>query len=623
VGCGAWSLPLLAATLLLQQRHAAAMAFGFYALGVFCNNPHYMATVYRAYRLPSDFAKYRFFTVYVTLLLVLTVVIAHLVPGVFPWIVTLYLSWSPWHYTGQNFGIAQMFYRRAGGAPDPTARHLLYFSYAASYAGWLLALHARREQGDAYFLSLNIPPSVAGPLQILAAATFASCALAAFWRMARSVGARPLLAPAVLTGTQLLWFVLPALMGRFGGLELPASYFSAGILAFMHCAQYLWITTYYARRESAEGSGFSFARYYGVLVVGGLALFVPGPWIASRILGHDFVESFMIFMALVNLHHFILDGAIWKLRDGRIARLLLGSVPSRADPGPAAEPGARSHLGWLFGPTAAARTLRYGLAAGILALGAIDQWQDYLTQRSSRPEALARAEALNPSDPRVAFRRAQILQSRGDLPGAERELRGITARNPRNAPAERMLGEVLLQSGRAREALDQFDRMASLFPADAVVATNRGVLLRALGEPAQAAERFRQAMDLSPERNDLHFLVAEALDADGRPDEAAREYEAFTAGVERTGNEPEGGMARYLKAAIRLGDLYARAGEAPRAERWLQRAADVAATQHDFPDAAEALSRLAAVQGSAGEAAAAARTRTLAQRASSLASPRP
>ena len=31
----------------------------------------------------------------------------------------------------------------------------------------------------------------------------------------------------------------------------------------------------------------------------------------------------LLTAAVVNLHHFVLDGAIWKLRDGRIARVLL------------------------------------------------------------------------------------------------------------------------------------------------------------------------------------------------------------------------------------------------------------------------------------------------------------
>ena len=50
IGCGAWSLPLLAVTFYLSQRDAVHVSFVFYFLGVFCNQPHYMATVYRAYR---------------------------------------------------------------------------------------------------------------------------------------------------------------------------------------------------------------------------------------------------------------------------------------------------------------------------------------------------------------------------------------------------------------------------------------------------------------------------------------------------------------------------------------------------------------------------------------------
>jgi hypothetical protein len=46
VGCGAWSLPLLSLTFVLQRQNAAAVTFAFYALALVCNNPHYMATIY-------------------------------------------------------------------------------------------------------------------------------------------------------------------------------------------------------------------------------------------------------------------------------------------------------------------------------------------------------------------------------------------------------------------------------------------------------------------------------------------------------------------------------------------------------------------------------------------------
>ena len=101
----------------------------------------------------------------------------------------------------------------------------------------------------------------------------------------------------------------------------------------------------------AEGD-WSPLAYFGVLIVGGIALFVPGPWLASRVLHHDFSTSFLIFTSLVNIHHFILDGAIWKLRDGRIAALLLNSKERVASAMADAGGRFRTAWGWVTGASA-------------------------------------------------------------------------------------------------------------------------------------------------------------------------------------------------------------------------------------------------------------------------------
>lgn len=75
-----------------------------------------MATVYRAYHSYSEFAKYRVFTIHVAVLLTLVGVLAHVWYPALPWIFTLYICWSPWHYTGQNFGILMLFARRGAVA---------------------------------------------------------------------------------------------------------------------------------------------------------------------------------------------------------------------------------------------------------------------------------------------------------------------------------------------------------------------------------------------------------------------------------------------------------------------------------------------------------------------------
>ena len=69
--------------------------------------------------------------------------------------------------------------------------------------------------------------------------------------------------------------------------------------------------------------------YFLTLLAGGIALFIPGPWLVSYAFHYDFTTSFLIFMALVNIHHFMLDGALWKLRDTRVSSLLVGVATKR------------------------------------------------------------------------------------------------------------------------------------------------------------------------------------------------------------------------------------------------------------------------------------------------------
>ena len=167
------------------------------------------------------------------------------------------------------------------------------------------------ETPDPGILVLGLPRGLTNALMPVLSVGYVVLAAIALTRIARAAGGRAILGSALLSLSQGLWFLGPSLLQHYRVVELPTTYFSAGVLAFMHCAQYLWITTYYAQREAEQGGEigqrkqFRFVAYYATLIVGGLALFVPGPWLASRILGREFVESFLIFAALVNLHHFI------------------------------------------------------------------------------------------------------------------------------------------------------------------------------------------------------------------------------------------------------------------------------------------------------------------------------
>jgi tetratricopeptide (TPR) repeat protein len=590
VGCGAWSLPLLVATYWLGTREAVYVSFAFYFLGVFCNQPHYMATVYRAYRTPGDFHKYRFFTLYVTVFILLTALVVHLAPALFPWLLTFYLTWSPWHYTGQNYGIALMLARRAGAHPTEKESRLIKFSYLASYAVWFLSLHNTGTSGQQSLVILPIPMVWADAARGLLLVAYVGAGVYGHARLVRTAGFRAMAAPLTLFASQFLWFLLPEILRRTTHLELPPSYSAAGVLAFMHCAQYLWITTYYARREAetapagtTAAAPFRFGRYYLVLVLGGIALFVPGPWLASRVLGHDFFESFFIFTALVNLHHFVLDGAIWRLRDGRIARLLLGRNPPAEDPHLPAEPG-NSHLGWLFGPARPARYVRYGLGGALVALALLDQTQFWLTQHNSGQPALAVAQLINPQDTRVYLQRADALLAANQPAAAMAELRRAIAINPRSAPAQRALGEVLYRTGDTAAALAHYDRMVALFPPDATVLFNSGLLASQRGDTIKARERFEAAQRLAPDDDRLHLYLGKALEQGLNLPRAIAEYERY-AELHAGDFAVPAVLPTYLAVGLKLGGLYQVCQDRDRAAVWFRRVAEVA-HQHGRPDLA-------------------------------------
>jgi hypothetical protein len=143
----------------------------FYFLALLSNYPHFMATVYRAYHTRDEFEKYRIYTVHVALLLALAGVVSHLWYALLPWIFTLYICWSPWHYTGQNFGLLMMFARRAGVSPTETERRALRLSFIASYILLMLSFHTG-PSGDAMILSLGLAAKFTLPARAVLALFF-------------------------------------------------------------------------------------------------------------------------------------------------------------------------------------------------------------------------------------------------------------------------------------------------------------------------------------------------------------------------------------------------------------------------------------------------------------------
>jgi tetratricopeptide (TPR) repeat protein len=602
VGCGAWSVPLLLLSYWSIASATRAWSVAFYALALFFNYPHYMATIYRVYHRAEDFRKYRIFTVYTTALILLTALLSHFWLRILPWIFTLYLTWSPWHYSGQNYGLFMMFARRVGARPGTAERRALYGAFIAAYLVLFLGFHAG-VSSDPMFISLGISPIVARWGQIGLGAAFLALSVYGLSQLVRALGWRKLLPCLTLFSSQFLWFLLPAALSLIKGIEIPQSRYSSGVLAIMHSTQYLWITSYYARREASEAPGRSWRpwAYFGVLVVGGIALFVPGPWLASRVFHHDFTASFLIFTALVNLHHFILDGAIWKLRDGRIASLLLNSRDRLANA--ASDAGGRLSAAWEWfsGSTASVRSLRISAALLLITWGSVDQVRHYLALRYDDVRDLQRAALLDSFDSSLQSRLAHRELEDGHPQQAEAAWRKAIQSNPEDPAPRQALLRFLVKQNRFDEAFDLTEASLKHTPRNANLLMDLGLLAMRRGHPDLAVDSWKRAIAIDPGQILARLYLANELDHEGKPKDAALHYKAFLVTITRQPAAQRPEAEKVIAIALRMADCQARSSERAQAVQSYQLAAKIAAQTKQTKLESIANVNEATLQGEAGK----------------------
>ena len=537
VGCGAWSAPLL---LLSYSRLAdsPSWAVAFYGLSLFLNYPHYMSTLYRAYHDEADFKKYRIFTVHITGLVLLTAVLSHFRFSLLPWLFTFYLTASPWHYTGQNYGLFMMFARRAGGQISETARQAIYSAFVLSYAILFLNLHTGAS--DRLFYSIGIPPTPALAGKIVLAVAFVVFSTIGFRGLTCQVGWKSMAPMLVLFSTQIMWFLVPGILMLMKGFSIPQSRYSTGVLAVMHSAQYLWITSYYARRESqAAGTPWRPFAYFGVQVIGGIALFVPGPWLASYVFHYDFTASFLIFMALVNLHHFILDGAIWKLRDGRIAALLLNTQERLTDAGDADSGGTGRAWQWMRSQATLPRTIKIGAAFALLALAGLDQTRFVLAAHGDDLKSIQKAAAIDPFDSALALKLARYQAEAGNVDAAIRAYKQAIASNPGDLAPRNAFLKYLVDNQRYEEADAVAGVALGRWPNDPDLLVNRGILAAALGRNSEAIASWGRALAVDSSQVYAHLYLANELDREQKPEEAIPHYTAFVDQMAKSALRPD------------------------------------------------------------------------------------
>ncbi len=491
------------------------------ALLLLLGTPHYGATLVRVYEHRRDRRGYVLFSVWATLGVIAFFVAGLWATAVGSVMVTLYLTWSPWHYTGQNYGLAVMFLRRGGVPLDPGLKRWLYLSFGLSFALVFLVMHtadqAARDVPTGYgslgvgFTALGIPQAVAKPL----GAGLLVAYLAALGRCAwgfRHAPRRVLLPVGLLALSQVLWFTLPFGLQAFGlaprldalSFEFRTYYFIW--IAAAHSLQYLWVTAYYAR-QSGDWRG-QLPNYLRVLAAGAAVWTLPALMFGPQALGPLAFDQGLGLMiaAAVNLHHFILDGAIWKLR-GRIAEVLIRSQTDEA--------GDEPERAWL-------RPLVWAACAALLVVNVVGLGADHWMVREIEAERYQSAGRVADALGWTGRDRASWRLRFGERLLRERNF-SEARRQLRRSDALRASAEARLLIGVSYEAQNSWPEAARAYESaleasirDAERGDALGRAARAwlkAGEPRRAVPLLEAALSNDPSDAALRALLEEAGEA--------------------------------------------------------------------------------------------------------------
>ncbi len=293
------------------------------------NYPHYAATYARAYGRRSAIHDYWRSTILTPIALVVLAMCAMVFPSPgIAWYFKAYLIVSGYHYSGQTYGIALIFARKAGLHLSRGEKYLLM---APIYASWAY-LVCRMESLDAtpmVFLEtmaltpIGLPawgPTLGLTLFLSGLFAYALLNLKLYSRCGQMLPGVSHIAVAA----QSVWFVV--------GANTPAF---VNFVPFFHCLQYLMITTYFhfhsnqpkpdaaALDTHAPSTARRFIGYYAALVVIGYLMYELTPVVLSGAGLTGFAEASALTVAFINLHHFILDGEIWKLRKPDVKQALV------------------------------------------------------------------------------------------------------------------------------------------------------------------------------------------------------------------------------------------------------------------------------------------------------------
>ena len=291
----------------------AALVAVLLHLGVLVNYPHYMATYELVVRERATRPR-PFQWLIVTSPLMLGVVgAAVLWPAriVIP-LVRVYLNWSAYHYASQHFGIASMYSAKRGRPLSAREKVPLKASFVGIAVYAMISinmLNAETIAGGPKVVAL-LPRSIY-PLAVAIAMASVALFVLADRRLAARTGGGFDRAVWLLAVTNVVWFVVPNIW--LPGAAAPwlgarLAFWVPVAIPFFHCAQYLGVAADRARADQPLRP----IVWASTLVGLGLVLFEATAWTLHRVTVLDAAQAVLVVSSILNIHHFVIDGVMWK-----------------------------------------------------------------------------------------------------------------------------------------------------------------------------------------------------------------------------------------------------------------------------------------------------------------------
>lgn len=311
---GGLSLVVTAALILIPTLQTTLNSL-LIAMTILFNFAHFAGSTVRLYTKADTRDSHALLSSWLPLAMFLIVLGAVIWPGKIGFhLNALYLTWSPFHYAAQTFGLCFLYanlskmFLSSGERRQIKAAALLPFAFAL--------LEGRRYGAGIGWVfprgTLESMPSLETAIQ---------------WTQMGLAGLA-FLAPIVWIVRRRLWhgrqgWMIPLLLASNAVWWILALKFNVFVwITTFHALQYLVVLVVFQRSpagSATHGGRLAFLRapigFYLAIVAVGFALFRIWPYALTG-LGFGYAEATLSIVAAINVHHFIVDAYIWKFRRG-------------------------------------------------------------------------------------------------------------------------------------------------------------------------------------------------------------------------------------------------------------------------------------------------------------------